>query len=191
MKRLLPTLLGRRRGKGTHALSLCISLCVSSPNREKKKKVLPPTATKLPTGGRRADGSQGLNVAGAAPHVLPDTLNPEQVAARTLQAVWCKGWDQGPTVKAAAVTAKQTRVKPSPQPQASPGSTSQLPPSISKLLSAREAHSFGFQKPLLPSSGFTTAPHPEAGLSGKRQLLRRCSSQQHQRGRWPALPATG
>lgn len=79
-RRLLPALLGKRGGEG-QAHPLCVYLSVCLFPKQRGKKVLPPTAAKLPDGGRRADGSQGLNVAGAAPHVLPDTLNPEQVAA--------------------------------------------------------------------------------------------------------------
>lgn len=89
------------------------------------------------------------------------------------------------------VTAKADESKTLPTaPGHLPGPRSHLPHGLSEFLSVGDANSFGFQKPLPPSSGFRTAQHPEAGLAGKRQLLRRCSSQKHQRGRSPALPAT-
>lgn len=152
-----------------------------------KKRVLPPTPScKIPPAEEREDGGQDLNVESAAPRMPPDTLNPKQVVATTLQAVWHKGWDQGPIVTVEADKSKTLHTTPEqlqgPQPH--------LLDSISTFLSARVTDSFGFQKPLSPSSGFTTALHPEAGLAGKTQLLRRCSSQQHQRGRSPALLAT-
>lgn len=127
----------------------------------------------------------------AAPPSPPDTLHPEQVAASSLRHSRQSGAEGLGSGRTGPVTAKADESKTLPTaPEHLLGPCSHLPHRLSEFLSVGDANSFGFQKPLPPSSGYRTAQHPEAGLAGKRQLLRRCSSQQHQRGRSPALPAT-
>lgn len=110
-----PTLLGRKEGKGALGTE--------------KKRVLPPPSCKNPSWGKKGGWEPGPERGKCCPSDAPDTLNPEQVVATALQAVWCEGWDQGPTVKAAGpVTAEADKSKTLPTaPEQLPGLHSHLP----------------------------------------------------------------